>query len=265
MADRKYYARCESGCLFETMTKEQILAAIAQAVETGKIKDVDAGFITKIVEQNGNIPMSIWIGSAAEYNALSDEQKNSSDVVHFVKDGGTIAVLKQNVEQLREEVSGVKDIVEQMQQGKIKVPKASSADNATNATGFTARDGTFINIANCFPYFSTNGEEYYSNTVKPLDINTLRSGLYFFPNYNAFAVLKAGAVREWCLQMTIEQQLDGELAIVRYLLYPQEKGSSEYRIHKETYTHNDLTGTLERVVVHDVPEFTYVRICDFTM
>ena len=41
---RKYYCICESNCKFETMTKEQILAAIAQAVETGSVGDVDTGF-----------------------------------------------------------------------------------------------------------------------------------------------------------------------------------------------------------------------------
>ena len=257
MANRKYYARCESGCLFETMTKEQILAAIMQAVETGEIRDVDAGFITKIVEQNGNSPLGIWIGSAAEYNALTQEQKNRSDIIHFVKDGGTVAVLKQNVEELRARVDSLDKTLMNVLDGGNGV----KAMNAKKAEGFIARDNSFVPFAGNFPYFSTNSGECYKSTEKPLDIYGLRSGLYFFPNYNAFAVLTAGAVREWCLQMTTEQSGSG-YAIVRYLLYPQEKGSGEYVIHKETYTLGN--GTLTQSVVHEVTDFTYVRICDFS-
>ena len=76
MADRKWYVRCQTGCLAESMTKEQILAAIKQAVEGGSVKDVDTGFITKIVEQNKNTALSFWVGTSAEYNAIKTKEKN---------------------------------------------------------------------------------------------------------------------------------------------------------------------------------------------
>ena len=47
---KKYYCFCGSNCKYETMTKEQILAAIEQAVEDGEIRDVDTGFVTKVKE-----------------------------------------------------------------------------------------------------------------------------------------------------------------------------------------------------------------------
>lgn len=72
MADnRTYYVICADGCKFESMTKEQILSAIEQAVSKGEIKDVDTGFVTKIREKNKNAGLSFWVGTSAEYNALA--------------------------------------------------------------------------------------------------------------------------------------------------------------------------------------------------
>jgi hypothetical protein len=68
---RKYYCLCDSNCKFETMTKEQILAAITQAVETGKVGDVDTGFVTKLKEKNGGNYVTVWVGTQAQYNALA--------------------------------------------------------------------------------------------------------------------------------------------------------------------------------------------------
>lgn len=76
MWDKKYYVQCESHCKYEGMTKEQILTAIEQAVSTGEIKDVDTGFITKIKEQNYNGGLSFWVGTQAEYNAISEKDEN---------------------------------------------------------------------------------------------------------------------------------------------------------------------------------------------
>lgn len=82
MADnRNYFCFCEDNCKFPTMTKEQILTAIKQAVETGKIKNVDAGFITRIVEQNKGVPLAFWVGTQAEYNAIENKANNCFYIV----------------------------------------------------------------------------------------------------------------------------------------------------------------------------------------
>ena len=71
MSERKYYCLCDSNCKFETMTKEQILAAITQAVENGEVQNVDTGFVTKVKEQNAGGFVSFWVGTRAQYNALA--------------------------------------------------------------------------------------------------------------------------------------------------------------------------------------------------
>jgi len=76
MADneRNYYVLSENNCKFESFTKEQILSAIQQAVNSGEIKNVDTGFVTKIKEQNKNAGLMFWVGTQAEYNALESKK-----------------------------------------------------------------------------------------------------------------------------------------------------------------------------------------------
>lgn len=81
MSDRKWFVRCQTGCLAESMTKEQIFTAITQAVETGEIKDVDTGFITRIKEQNKGVALYFWVGTQAEYNAIETKINNCFYIV----------------------------------------------------------------------------------------------------------------------------------------------------------------------------------------
>lgn len=79
--ERKYYCICEDNCKFETMSKEQILAAITQAVENGKVHNVDTGFITKVKEMNGGRYVTFWVGTQAEYNALEERATNCMYII----------------------------------------------------------------------------------------------------------------------------------------------------------------------------------------
>lgn len=76
MQTPKVYVICDQNCLYEGMTKEQILAAITQAVNEGTIGDCDTGFIQTIKTING-LPLRFFVGDQATYNALSDEQKEN--------------------------------------------------------------------------------------------------------------------------------------------------------------------------------------------
>lgn len=78
---KKYYCFCSSNCKYETMTKEQILAAIAQAVQTGSVGDCDTGFITKIKEKNGGKCVTFWVGTQAQYNAIESKEQNCMYII----------------------------------------------------------------------------------------------------------------------------------------------------------------------------------------
>lgn len=70
MSEKKYYCYCDSNCKYETMTKEQILAAIAQAVAGGNVFDTEAAIISKVKEMNAGDFVTFWVGTQAQYNAL---------------------------------------------------------------------------------------------------------------------------------------------------------------------------------------------------
>lgn len=76
MSEKKYYCYCDSNCKYETMTKEQILAAIAQAVAGGNIFDTEAAIISKVKEMNAGGFVTFWVGKQAEYNALGSTDAN---------------------------------------------------------------------------------------------------------------------------------------------------------------------------------------------
>ena len=117
MSGRKYYCYCDSNCKFETMTKEQILAAIEQAarwdtgvrivdsetnkgyalyVSDGKLMmresdgsepgsgldfDLDTAIVDKVKETNNGGFITFWVGTQAQYNAI--ENKNANCFYHI--------------------------------------------------------------------------------------------------------------------------------------------------------------------------------------
>lgn len=99
---RKYYCFCDANCKFETMTKEQILAAIAQAAETGLVFDADAAFITKVKEGNAGGFVSFWLGTQAQYNAIA---KKDPSCFYILTDCDAPAELTQKVKNLQKQLS----------------------------------------------------------------------------------------------------------------------------------------------------------------
>lgn len=65
-------------CAFESMTKEQIYELIANSIAQGELAGVDAEkpFVTKIKEQNKGVPLTFWVGTQAEYNAIEEKAEN---------------------------------------------------------------------------------------------------------------------------------------------------------------------------------------------
>ena len=84
---KNYYVRCDDDCLYEGMTKEQILTAIEQAVETGAVTDPDGAVISKIKEIRANSAVQIWKGTQAQFNALSPAPTVGNTFVRVGTDG----------------------------------------------------------------------------------------------------------------------------------------------------------------------------------
>lgn len=113
MADneRNYYVLSENNCKFESFTKEQILSAIQQAVDSGEIKNVDTGFVTKIKEQNKNAGLMFWVGTQAEYNALESKKNNCLYIITDDRRNESIDLIWNNLRQLNDIADGAMQCV----------------------------------------------------------------------------------------------------------------------------------------------------------
>lgn len=80
MDARRYFVICEDNCKFESMTKEQIIDAIAEATGSSPTP-VDEAFITQIKEQNANHNLKMWKGTEAQYNALGEKDDDTLYIV----------------------------------------------------------------------------------------------------------------------------------------------------------------------------------------
>jgi hypothetical protein len=131
MADRKYYVICDSGCKFESMTKEQILTAITNAVNEGTVGNIDTGFITTIKTVNGK-PLKFFFGTQSEYEALTeDERKN---LFALITNDTTKEALFSAIESLQREVQNLETM---LADGSFVVQNAKNAETATNAVNAT--------------------------------------------------------------------------------------------------------------------------------
>lgn len=82
-----YYVLCDDDCRYESMTKEQIISAIEQALEQGYISDPDNAVISKIKEIRANAAARFWIGTEAQFNALSPAPTIHNSAVRLGTDG----------------------------------------------------------------------------------------------------------------------------------------------------------------------------------
>ncbi len=121
------YVLCDNNCKYEGMTKEQILTAITQAVESGTVGDCNTGFITTVKTINGR-GLRFFVGTQAEYDGLSKTQKDG--VFALITNDTTKDGLLEAIEELREEQNNVNNALLEITTGKFIVPKAKHADVA---------------------------------------------------------------------------------------------------------------------------------------
>lgn len=135
MATPKVYVICDQNCKFESMTKEQILSAIMQAVNEGTIGDIDAGFIQTIKTINGK-SLKFFYGEQAAFDALTDEEKQG--VFAIITNDATIDGLKSAIEDVQ---NTLYEMSSSLKYGGFVVAQATSATSATSAS-YATRAGT---------------------------------------------------------------------------------------------------------------------------
>lgn len=136
---RKYYVICEDNCRFESMTKEEILTAITEAVEQGEIHDVDTGFITKIKEQNAGRELKFWVGTQAQYNAISEPEEN---VMYLITDPQADAEMQAQIDELREDVDAIAPAGVCLWQGEASVNDTITVPDADRYNLFIVKVGS---------------------------------------------------------------------------------------------------------------------------
>lgn len=129
MSKPKVYALCGDNCRHETLTKEDIITAIANAVQSGDIGDINAGFITTIKEQNAGEGLRFWVGTMAAYNALTEI---ADDMLYIITDDTTNDDIDNAIEEIQ-------DALDNITNGVSKVPKAKQADYAEYASSDTSK------------------------------------------------------------------------------------------------------------------------------
>lgn len=107
MSNRNYWVLCDDNCKFPAMTKEQIIAAIAEATGETPVH-IDDAFITKIKEQNRQGALRFWIGSRAEYNAISEKE---NDVLYIVTGETEVDVLQAQIQELQQQIDNAKPFI----------------------------------------------------------------------------------------------------------------------------------------------------------
>ena len=136
--ERQVFALDEGKNSWLTMTKEQILTAIMQAVNDGAIGDIDAGFVTKLQEMNKELPVQLWLGTSAEFNALESKEQNT---LYILTDDQTPEV----IEDLANKVAGL-------------ISGSTPAGNANNAINAETVNGIPFNREGDEPeIYSTHG------------------------------------------------------------------------------------------------------------
>lgn len=103
MESGKVYVLSIGNNLDEGMTKEQIIAAIAEA--TGETPThIDDAFITKLQEQNRNRNLKVWVGTQAEYAAIATP---ASDTLYVITDANEYEDLDARLTQAEDAITDV--------------------------------------------------------------------------------------------------------------------------------------------------------------
>lgn len=158
MATPIVYVICDQNCKFESMTKEQIYAAIAQAINDGTFGDVDTGFVQTIKTINGK-PLRFFVGAQYEYDALSDDDKQ--DLFAIITNDATKEGLRNAIETL---LNDFEEYKQGISNGSIVAAKATNATNATNDSLGNNIPNTYLKKANAFKAVQNQTNETWQYT-----------------------------------------------------------------------------------------------------
>lgn len=164
--DRQYYVICADNCKFESMTKEQIITAIANATGVSpEAVDVDDAFISRIKEANKNSNLKWWVGTEAEYNAIETLNDETLYIITDAADDTEALLIT-----LQTELEQLQAMVKPTAQNAVVITDSYGDETLTGTTGTT----------NLIAKLQQNGVNISQYRVKPGAGFNAASGIYSF-------------------------------------------------------------------------------------
>lgn len=163
-----YYVIDERNCFFESMTKEEIVQAIADA--TGLVPadiNVDDAVISQIRETNKGSGLKFWIGTQAEYNALDAIVPNT---FYIFTDGNELEAIEEIAQEAAAaEVAGVNARVTVIDE-RTHMEEAGERYSVKFTNHDWLANGSFISF-----YLRAGVVYFYAGFIFPSDEEKMRS------------------------------------------------------------------------------------------
>lgn len=244
MADNKYFVLCKNNCKYEGMTKEQIIAAIAEA--TGATPtNIDDAFITKIKDQNKGGVIKVWRGTTAEYNAIAEKD---TDTVYIKTDDSRDADVDAAIKALGADLETLmsRGIALKVDEG-VAFAMPSSMTNHKVKIKRKNLNAVAVPVITKARYFTDDGDANRTDIAVPLQIN----GDYLHA-YNLYNNDIGMSVDIYEIGI-----YDGEVA--------SGGGAGGFRVNVETFDFNTGAATVDKsfaeiVEVFNAGQYVYVTV-----
>ena len=163
----KKYCYCDNNCKYETLSKEEIYAAITQAITTGSIGNCDTGFITTIKTITGK-PLKFFVGTQEEYEALTADKKQN--LFALITNDVTKEGLLRSFADL---MASHNELKQGLISGNFVAAKAATAERATKDKNGREFEHTYFSHSICI---------YSGNALRGVEIYGKKGGHSYIVN-----------------------------------------------------------------------------------
>ena len=159
----RVYAICDANCRWETLTREEILAAITQAVNEGTISNIDTGFVQTIKTINGK-GLKFFVGEQSEYDTLTEEDKK--DLFAIITNDTTKEGLLNAISTLQTKLT---DIETKLENGSFVVGETKTIaipinSGSVDVIGFFEAGKIYICSVTMYTGYHLASNDYVTNT-----------------------------------------------------------------------------------------------------
>lgn len=173
MSERNYWVLCDDNCRFPAMTKEQILAAIAEATGNA-VSGVDDAFITKIREMNASANLKFWVGTMAQFNALEEKDGNT---LYIFSDDDSLDSIENKFKECDARMSGDE---ENIRENAEKIEAMQTVTNTLKVANHRTDDYVLVTYSDDMRIHETVVAGLYMVRVENVSVGTLTHCSFMF-------------------------------------------------------------------------------------